>query len=235
MTETERLRASRWSTVVLLLLVGIFVVRISAEGQLVLPPQPAAAGSAVADDGRDAGRDTGREKDAGAMPRPAGAAARAAPPLPGSTATRIRIPSVKVDAPLTRVALDAAGWIDAPPAGRPELAGHFQGSVTPGEQGTSVIVGHVDTARGPAVFYDLGRLAKDSRVEVTRADGTTAVFTVYGVASFTKHGFPAKNVYRATGAPELRLITCGGPFSEKTGYQGNVVAFARLTETRKAA
>ncbi|TXL87938.1 class F sortase [Streptomyces sp. IB2014 016-6] len=217
--------------VVLLLLVGVFVVRISAEGQLVLPPQPAGAGSAA----RDAGGDTGRDGEADAVPRPAGAAARAAPPLPGSTATRLRIPSVRVDAPLTRVSLDADGWIDAPPAGRPELAGHFQGSVTPGEQGTSVIVGHVDTAQGPAVFYDLGRLAKDSRVEVTRADGTTAVFTVYGVESFTKHGFPAESVYRATGAPELRLITCGGPYTEKTGYQGNVVAFARLTETRRAA
>lgn len=235
MTETERLRASRWSTVVLLLLVGIFVVRISGEGRLVLPPQPAGAGSAVPDARTDT-RDT-PDGDAGAapMPRPAGTAARAAPPLPGSTATRIRIPSVRVDAPLTRVSLDAEGWIDPPPADRPELAGHFRGSVTPGEQGTSVIVGHVDTGEGPAVFYDLGRLAKDSRVEVTRADGTTAVFTVYGVEAFTKHRFPAKSVYRATGAPELRLITCGGAFTEKTGYQGNVVAFARLTETRKAA
>lgn len=232
MTETERLRASRWSTVVLLLLVGVFVVRISAEGQLVLPPRPAGAGSALPDARTDT---TDTDARTVPMPRPAGTAARAAPPLPGSTATRIRIPSVRVDAPLTRVSLDAEGWIDAPPADRPELAGHFRGSVTPGEQGTSVIVGHVDTGEGPAVFYDLGRLAKDSRVEVTRADGTTAVFTVYGVEAFTKHRFPAKGVYRATGAPELRLITCGGAFTEKTGYQGNVVAFARLTETRKAA
>lgn len=119
MTETERLRASRWSMVVLLLLVGVFVVRISAEGQLVLPPQPAGAGSAARDGGGDAGGDTGRDGEADAVPRPAGAAARAAPPLPGSTATRLRIPSVRVDAPLTRVSLDADGWIDAPPAGGP--------------------------------------------------------------------------------------------------------------------
>ncbi|MFD3525550.1 class F sortase [Streptomyces sp. NPDC058653] len=230
MTETERLlRASRWSTVVLLLLVGVFVVRVSGEGRLVLPPQPAGAGPAVSDAGPDP------DTDAVPMPRPAGTAAKAAPPLPGSAATRIRIPSVRVDAPMTRVSLDPEGWIDAPPPGRPDLAGHFRGSVTPGEQGTSVIVGHVDTAEGPAVFYDLGRLAEDSRVEVTRADGTTAVFTVYGVKGFTKRNFPAESVYRPTGAPELRLITCGGAFTEKTGYQGNVVAFARLTETRKAA
>ncbi|MFI6080601.1 class F sortase [Streptomyces sp. NPDC051217] len=233
MTETERLRASRWSTVVLLLLVGIFVVRLSSEGRLVLPPGPAGAGPAVSDADRDAS--AGADADAVPMPRPAGTAARAAPPLPGSTATRIRIPSVRVDAPMTRVSLDAEGWIDAPPPTRPDLAGHFRGSVTPGEQGTSVIVGHVDTGEGPAVFYDLGRLAKNSRVEVARADGTTAVFTVYGVKGFTKRNFPARSVYRPTGAPELRLITCGGAFTEKTGYQGNVVAFARLTETRKAA
>lgn len=234
MTETERLRASRWSTVVLLLLVGIFVVRLSGEGALVLPPQPAGAGPA-APTAPDSGRDNGKDARAVPMPWPVGAAAKAAPALPGSTATRIRIPSVRVDAPLTRVSRDAEGWIDAPPPDRPDLAGHFRGSVTPGEQGTSVIVGHVDTGEGPAVFYELGRIAKGSQVEVARADGTTAVFTVYGVEGFAKRNFPARNVYRATGAPELRLITCGGTFTEKTGYQGNVVAFARLTETRKAA
>ncbi len=30
----------------------------------------------------------------------------------------------------------------------------------------------------------------------------------------------------------LRLITCGGGFSKETGYQGNVVAYAHLTEVR---
>lgn len=113
MTETERLRASRWSTVVLLLLVGIFVVRISGEGQLVLPPQPAGAGPAVPDTGSDSRTDSrtdsGTRADAVPIPHPAGTAAKAAPPLPGSTATRIRIPSVHVDAPLTRVSLDAEG------------------------------------------------------------------------------------------------------------------------------
>ncbi|WP_330177245.1 class F sortase [Streptomyces sp. NBC_01498] len=224
MTETERLRASRWASLVLLLLVGVFVVRLSVEGRVVLPPGPA---------GAEANARTGARPVP--MPKPAGTAARAAPPLPLSPATRLRIPSVRVDAPLTRVSLDADGWIDAPPADRPGLAGHFRGSVTPGEQGTSVIVGHVDTGKGPAVFYDLGRIARGSRVEVSRADGTTAVFTVYGVEGFPKRDFPARSVYRATGAPELRLITCGGGYTERTGYQGNVVAFARLTETRRAA
>lgn len=226
MTETERLRASRWSTVVLLLLVGIFVVRLSSEGQLVLPPQPAGAESAVSDADRDA--------DSVPMPRPAGTAARAAPPAglhrdpdPYPLGTRRRAHDARVAGP---------GGLDRRAAARQTgSGGPLPGSVTPGEQGTSVIVGHVDTGRGPAVFYDLGRLAKNSRVEVARADGTTAVFTVYGVKGFTKRGFPAASVYRPTGAPELRLITCGGAFSEKTGYQGNVVAFARLTETRKAA
>jgi hypothetical protein len=36
-------------------------------------------------------------------------------------------------------------------------------------------------------------------------------------------------VYGPTTTPELRLITCGGPFDDATGhYLDNVVVFARL-------
>ncbi|NEE61390.1 class F sortase, partial [Streptomyces sp. SID8455] len=35
-----------------------------------------------------------------------------------------------------------------------------------------------------------------------------------------------------TGHAELRVITCGGGYSKAGGYDGNVVVFARLVETR---
>ncbi|MFC8874714.1 class F sortase, partial [Streptomyces ardesiacus] len=39
-------------------------------------------------------------------------------------------------------------------------------------------------------------------------------------------------VYGSKGTPELRVITCGGGFTKQNGYDGNVVAFARLAEVR---
>ncbi len=137
-----------------------------------------------------------------------------------------------MDAPLTEVALDTDGWIQAPPLAHGNLAGWYRGAVTPGERGTSVIVGHVDNTAGPAVFYALGAVKRGSRIEIARADGRTALFSVYGVELFAKRDFPATRVYADGPSAELRVITCGGGYTEKAGYDGNVVAFARLTGVR---
>lgn len=94
------------------------------------------------------------------------------------------------------------------------------------------MVGHVDTMRGPAVFYGLGSLKKGNHVEVTRYDGHVAVFEVYGVEVYDKNNFPGARVYGDTGHPELRVITCGGGFTRAKGYDGNVVVFARMVGTR---
>ncbi|MFE2306775.1 class F sortase [Streptomyces sp. NPDC059411] len=163
-------------------------------------------------------------------------AARRLPPAPAplkpSPPTRIRVPSVQVDAPVTRVGLDSEGWVEAPPPQDKNLAGWYEGSPAPGAQGTTVIDGHVDNKQGPAVFYNLGSLKEGQHIEVDRQDGGTAVFTVYGIEVVGKNAFPARRVYGSKGAPELRVITCGGGFSKKTGYDGNVVVFARLTAIR---
>jgi hypothetical protein len=95
-----------------------------------------------------------------------------------------------------------------------------------------VVVGHVDNEAGPAVFYGLGSLKRGAHVEVTRFDGRVAVFEVYGIEVFSKEDFPGVRVYGDTGHPELRVITCGGGYSKAHGYDGNVVAFARLVATR---
>lgn len=87
----------------------------------------------------------------------------------------------------------------------------------------------MDTRTGPAVFFRLGALTKGRTVEVERADGRTAVFTVDAVEVYDKKPFPDAKVYGNTsGLPELRLITCGG-FTKRTGYLGNVVVYATLT------
>ncbi|MDH6576467.1 hypothetical protein P3T29_002110 [Kitasatospora sp. MAP5-34] len=69
-------------------------------------------------------------------------------------------------------------------------------------------------------------------MEIERKDRSTAVFSVDAVELYPKDRFPSDKVYGDTGRPELRLITCGGGFSKKTGYLGNVVAYAHLTRTK---
>ncbi|MFF9000634.1 class F sortase [Streptomyces achromogenes] len=156
----------------------------------------------------------------------------AAPALAPSPPLRVRIPAIRVDAPLTGLSLTPSGSLDAPPAQERNLAGWYEAGTTPGETGTAIVAGHVDNTDGPAVFYRLGALKRGDRVEVDRRDGTVALFTVDAVEVYSARDFPDDKVYGAAPRPELRVITCGGGYSKTTGYQGNVVVFAHLTGSR---
>ncbi|MER7486824.1 class F sortase [Streptomyces sp. NPDC126497] len=211
--EVRRRKRAPWGVIALVLLTGLALIRNGSGEFDVGPPQP--AGAAAAD-----------------SRAPGGITADVVRPLPYAVPDRVVIPGIQVDAPLVPVGLDAEGWVDAPPPQDPNLAGWFTGAVSPGEKGTAVVVGHVDNAQGPAVFYGLGALKKGNRVEITRGDGKTAVFEIYGIEVFAKNDFPGDRVYASKGAAELRVITCGGGFSKQNGYDGNVVVFARLAEVR---
>ncbi|GAB2943540.1 class F sortase [Streptomyces heilongjiangensis] len=202
-------------------LTGVTVVALCCGTWLVhsgtashAPPQPSAA------------QEHGRGHSRPGPGEPAVAALAASPP------DRIRIPSIRVDAPLTGLGLTPAGSLDVPPAEEENLAGWYAAGTTPGERGTAIVAGHVDTADGPAVFYDLGAVRRGATIEVDRRDGGTAVFTVDAVEAYAARDFPDEKVYGAAARPELRVITCGGPYSRATGYQGNVVVFAHLTGSR---
>lgn len=147
--------------------------------------------------------------------------------LPASTPTDVRIPSLGVDSTLAPLGLLPDGSLEVPTDF--QQAGWYTGGVTPGEVGTAVIAGHVDSHRGPAVFFRLAALRVGDRVQVPRADGSTATFVVYRTEQFAKDQFPTTAVYGATGEAELRLITCGGAFDRGTkSYRDDVVVFARL-------
>lgn len=156
----------------------------------------------------------------------------AGPSLPPSPPLRIRIPSIRVNAPLMGLGLTRSGSLDVPPAANKNLAGWYEAGTMPGEAGTAIVAGHVDNIEGPAVFYDLGALKRGARIEVDRRDGTVAEFTVDAVEVYSARDFPDAKVYGAAHRPELRVITCGGGYSKATGYQGNVVVFAHLTGSR---
>ena len=107
------------------------------------------------------------------------------------------------------------------------VTGWYTGRPAPGELGPSIIVGHVDSKKGPAVFYELRNLEVGDLIEVDRSDGLIAWFKVREVEIVDKLAFPTDKVYGTTAGPELRLITCGGSFdSDARSYRGNVIVFA---------
>jgi sortase (surface protein transpeptidase) len=145
------------------------------------------------------------------------------------------IPQIGVDAPFTQVSIGTSGHLDAPPPNNTNLVGWFKGGASPGERGASIVVGHVDTKTGPAVFVFLRMLKPGSKVEITRADGLVAGFTVDSVHTYPKAAFPDDRVYGDTPTPQLRLITCGGSYNRSAhDYEANVVVFAHLDSVRRA-
>ncbi|MET9684408.1 class F sortase [Streptomyces coeruleorubidus] len=154
------------------------------------------------------------------------------PPAAPSRATRLLIPYLRVDAPVMDLGLDREHRLTAPPEDDPKLVGWYKQGASPGERGTAVAVGHLDTDSGPAVFAGLTELKPGRVVKVRRADGRIAVYTVDKIKSYEKAHFPSQEVYGTRGRPELRLITCGGSYDRRKGYSGNVVVFAHLTGIR---
>jgi hypothetical protein len=175
-------------------------------------------------------------------PQPSAAASGALGPaghgpwLRRSLPVSVDIPAIGVKSQLLRLGLNSDGTIQVPSLDTSAgLAAWYKYSATPGQIGASVIEGHVDSRQGPAVFFRLGDLRPGDTVDVTLADGITAIFRVTGVREYAKSRFPAKAVYGATRYAALRLITCGGAFDYVTGhYLSSTVVFASLTSYRHA-
>jgi sortase (surface protein transpeptidase) len=169
-------------------------------------------------------------------PQPSAAAAgvtgtrHSGPSIPRSIPVSIDIPSIGVNSKLLHLGLNSAGGIQVPSlTSEADLAAWYKYSATPGQIGTSVIEGHVDTYIGPAVFFRLGALNPGDRVDVSLADGDTAIFRVTGVREYLKENFPDKTIYSGTDFASLRLITCGGAFDYTTRhYLSSTVVFASL-------
>jgi sortase family protein len=138
---------------------------------------------------------------------------------------RIRIPGQRISSKLAHVGLAADGSVAAPT--RWEQAAWYDRGPRPGQQGPAVIVGHVDSKRGPAVFFRLTRLRRGDDIYIDQADGRTAHFTVTRLRQFAKNRFPADLVYSNTLKTSLQLLTCGGVFDQTTGhYRDNIVVSA---------
>lgn len=147
------------------------------------------------------------------------------------TPLHLTIPSLGVSTRLVRLGLNEDGTVEVPTA--PETAGWFRLGTVPGQRGSSVILGHVDSADGPAVFADLSTMRTLDRVLVALSDDTLVTFEVTGVETYANADFPAERVYAGTSrGRQLNLVTCGGEYDRQAGgYQSNVVVFTRRTPT----
>jgi len=141
---------------------------------------------------------------------------------------RIVIPAIGVSAKVTRLGLNADGTIQTPT--KWGVSGWYADGPTPGERGPAVVVGHVDSKSGPAVFYRLRALLRGDLIRIDRRDGTVVRFRVQRTERWPKSHFPSKRVYGPTSEAALRLVTCGGSFDAATGHylEHTIVYAARI-------
>ncbi|ANH36625.1 Sortase family protein [Nocardioides dokdonensis FR1436] len=163
-------------------------------------------------------------------------------PTPAATVTpvqatvprpvRLDIPAISVSTSLERLGLQADGTVEVPRIA--DNAGWFQLGTPPGGAGSSVILGHVDSTDGPAVFAGLKDLRAGHEVRVGRTDGSTVTFRVVSVETYPNAEFPADEVYGRLDGRRLNLVTCGGAYdSSKGGYQSNVVVYTRQLDVTR--
>jgi hypothetical protein len=193
-----------WGASALLLVVAVVAIALSAGSSSAGPATARLVGRATVD--RTHSRVTGMAR---------------------SRPTHLSIPAIDLSVPLSVLGLNANGTVSVPTDFNEP--GWYRYDASPGQVGTAVILGHIDSYLGPAVFFNLRDLVPGDKIIVKLADGRTARFVVIGKATYLKARFPAALVYGRRSYSALQLVTCGGVFDYTTrSYLSNVVIYSAL-------
>jgi hypothetical protein len=150
-----------------------------------------------------------------------------------STPVTLNVPAISLTVSLSTLGLNLDGTVQVPTD--IQQPGWFRLGPAPGQAGSAVILGHVDSYQGPAVFFNLRTLVAGDQVNVTLADGVITHFEVTSVAMYTKTQFPDQQVYAPHSYAALQLVTCGGAFDSETGhYLSNIVVYTSLVSVTPA-
>lgn len=157
--------------------------------------------------------------------------------LSRSEPVSLSIPSLGVSSPLGPArGLNDNGTIDDAPLSGPSwsLPWWYSGGPSPGQAGSAVLLGHVDSAVGAGhlgVFFRLGELVPGDTILVKLANGALTRWRAVSTALYEDKQFPDASVYSRTGNPKLQLVTCGGQFNWDTHhYESTLVVTATETD-----
>jgi LPXTG-site transpeptidase (sortase) family protein len=145
--------------------------------------------------------------------------------LPVVRIARIKIPKIKVDAPIINAGLTVSGELAVPKG--PAEAAWFSLGPRPGEIGNAVISGHYGWKDNiPAVFDNLSKLKKGDKVYFQNENGTTTAFVVRSVKVYGQNAKAPEVFISTDGKAHLNLITCGGIWNKtQKSYSNRLVVF----------
>jgi hypothetical protein len=138
----------------------------------------------------------------------------------------VEIPHIGVAAPVIELGGPRSGAIAVPTFAQVGDVGWYRYGAIPGQRGNAVLLGHVDTYQGPAVFYNLYQLLPGDQVAVDLSRHDIQRFTVRWVKEVLKSHFPAGKVFGYSRGRHLWLVTCGGQFNYVTrSYLSNIIVY----------
>lgn len=142
--------------------------------------------------------------------------------------TRLEIPSLGVDAPVVPVALEPDGAMEIPED--VNVVGWYEPGVRPGQEGTAVLSGHVDSReQGRGVLYDLRTSDVGDLIVTSGERGEPVEWRVVARTRYGKAELPIADIFVRDGPTRLVVITCGGEFDAATrSYSENIVVYAEL-------
>ncbi len=143
--------------------------------------------------------------------------------------TWLHIPALEVSSAIVPVGLTGNGQMETPE--RYSDVGWYQNGAVPGQPGRAVLAGHLDSFDGPAVFYRLGQLLPGDLIYIHSSAGNSpSEYIVRDLALFWTDLAPVAEIFGATDAAELVLITCGGPYDRgSASYLQRLVVYATLS------
>ncbi len=135
---------------------------------------------------------------------------------------RLSIPSIGVGLTATRAMDVPTDW---------HHVGWFNLGPRPGESGSAVIAGHLDSSTGPAVFWDLKKLRIGDDVSIITGSGTTQTFRVTRTAVYTTKTAPLTELFGTASGAHLNLITCAGSWDKAQGkYDERLAVYTEKVE-----
>ncbi len=142
----------------------------------------------------------------------------------------LSIPSIALETTVEHVGLKENGEMNVTEGF--DHVGWYEKGYRPGEPGSAVIGGHVDSRNGPAVFYDLNKLAVGDEIILRDKDGKELTFKVIHQEEYPWDQAPLKEIFGYSHSSSLNLITCTGTFDKETrNYDKRLVVYTELVSS----
>lgn len=143
---------------------------------------------------------------------------------------RLKIPKIHIDAAIQQVGLTASGAMDVPTNSTD--VGWLKTSTIPGDVGSAVIDGHLDSRTGSAgIFQYLRDLRVGDKVYIQDRLGVVTTFVVWQTKTYEPNAEPPE-VFNVSDGVHLNLITCTGIWDVgKQNYGKRLVVFTSLEKS----